>query len=156
MQSASNRYVYIDLTDNTDCGKITDSDGDELVTSGTGVGRFFELWGDLYFALSGTNVTQGWNESMSPRMLVLIAKNKAIHRNLDSFYSRYVYTNTSYCVSGGNRYRGYFLGGVNESNELDMAYNFMCLQTKNNLDSPVTKTSDMTMRVTYTIREATE
>jgi hypothetical protein len=38
---------------------------------------------------------------------------------------------------------------------LTVMYNWLALSTKQNLDSAVTKTSDMTMRLTYTIREAT-
>lgn len=48
-------------------------------------------------------------------------------------------------------------GGENISNNVytkfGIAYNLMGLQTINNLETPVTKTADMTMRITYTITE---
>lgn len=152
---ASNRYVYIDLTDNTDAGAIKDEDGADIVTSGSNVGRFFSLFGDFYFAIEGQNVTQANNPV--PQLFVLKNKNTAMRRNISA--PPYGYFYSAYAAEGGsdtNGIRGYVSWKDNNAYSMPLGFfNWMCMTTKQNLDSPVTKTSDMTMRVTYTIREAT-
>lgn len=144
--STDGKIAYIDLTDNSDCGIVKNPDNEEIEASG----EFFSLWGSLIFSDNGgmgENKTQLW---------CMTGKDHASRRNISGFS-----TVTNYDgpvpVFGGNNALGYYNQRYNYQSQsvYKAVYNFMALQTKNNLDSPVTKTSDMTMRVTYTIREAT-
>lgn len=153
--SASNRYVYISLADNTDCGVLKYSNGDEIVINGIGTGRFFNVWGDLYFGIAGSNLT--YNNVSAPQLLILVDKGTAAWRNLRAFPYGYTYSAYANNAGGGNQAIDFYTFNDNNSwRRLASTMNFMCLSTKNNLDTPVTKTSDMTMRVTYTIQEASE
>lgn len=141
--TTDSKRVYIDLTDNTDCGVIKNTDNEEITTSG----EFCRMWDELFFASSGgvidTN-TQIW---------AMTNKDHASRRNISGLSVGY-WDEARICF-GGNKTVAYSRGKWGTSVLYFAVYNFMALQTKNNLDSAVTKTSDMTMRVTYTIREAT-
>lgn len=144
--SSDSRRVYIDLTDNTDCGIVKNPDNEEIVSTG----EFCSMWGDLFFGTSGAineNNTQLW---------CMTDKDHASRRNVSGLFLTNNYTGPS-PEFGGNKAVGYYTQVYAYTSVVihNAIYNFMALQTKNNLDSPVTKTSDMTMRVTYTIREAT-
>lgn len=142
--TSDSHRAYIDMTDNTDCGVIKNPDNEEIESSG----EFCKLWDMLIFADTGEvsgNKTQLW---------VMTNKDHASRRNLSGLQ---VQSDGVRPCFGGNKARAYYMNwyGYYSASYPKVAYNFMALQTKNNLDSPVTKTSDMTMRVTYTIREAT-
>lgn len=81
-------------------------------------------------------------------MYVLDSKSVARRRNLAPFNLGYHYYTM---VDGGDNAYGFYFN--QNTYRLVISYNLMCLATKNNLDEPVTKTADMTMRVTYTIQE---
>lgn len=152
--SNANRYAYIKIADNTDCGVMKYTNGNDIVTNGCGTGRFFNLWGDLYFAISGYNVSTV--DASAPQMLVLASKGTATWRNLRAFHYGYYWSGYSNNGGGGDSAVDFYTWSDNNAfRKMNSVYNFMCLSTKNNLETPVTKTSDMTMRVTYTIREAT-
>lgn len=142
--STDSRRVYIDMTDNTDCGIIKNQDNEEIESNG----EFCKLWDELIFADTGS-VTNEKNQ-----LWVMTNKDHASRRNISGLP---VAADGSRPCFGGNKAKAYYMTwyGYNSSSTPTAIYNFMTLQTKNNLSAPVTKTSDMTMRVTYTIREAT-
>lgn len=142
--STDGRRVYIDMTDNTDCGIVKNPDNEEIQSSG----EFCKLWDELIFSDSGS-VTGATNQ-----LWVMTNKDHASRRNINGLT---VQNNLSAPCFGGNKARAYYftVNSYYTESSPRLMFNMMALQTKNNLDSPVTKTSDMTMRVTYTIREAT-
>lgn len=152
--TTANHIVYIGLADNTDCGLVKDGNGETIVrTTSTNIYSMFAVvWGELFFNAS-TIWASGKGDANQKKMYVLDSKNVARRRNLAPFLM-------------GNYDLFANIDGYNDSAVAIYAnqgtgapirtFNLMCLATKNNLDTPVTKTADMTMRVTYTIREVSE
>lgn len=152
--TTANHVVYISLADNTDCGTVKDGNGETIARATTVnlYSMFAVVWGELFFNAS-TIWAGGKGDANQKKMYVLDSKNVARRRNLAPF------TMSSYDLFAN-------IDGYNDSavaiyanqgtGAPVRAYNLMCLATKNNLDSAVTKTADMTMRVTYTIREVSE
>lgn len=147
--STDSRRVYIDLTDNTDCGVVKNPDNEEIESTG----EFVSMWGNLFFADTSEDWTLNENKT---QIWCMTSKDHASRRNISGLQLQNNYDGPRPAF-GGNKAVGYYTQsyGYNSIVIHTAIYNFMALQTKNNLDSPVTKTSDMTMRVTYTIREAT-
>lgn len=152
--TTANHVAYINLADNTDCGFVKDGNGETIARSiSTNLYSIFAVvWGELFFNAS-TIWANNKGDANQKKMYVLDSKNVARRRNLAPFWMG------AYDLFAN-------LDGYNDSvvaiyaNQGSgapiRAYNLMCLATKNNLDSAVTKTADMTMRVTYTIREVSE
>ena len=151
--TTDNKIVYINLADNTDCGIVKDGNGDDIARANTSDWDvFIHAWGDLFFSKAQTALGSKGNEN-DKQMYCLESKGIARRRNLAPFYrAGYdLYVNTeSDVVSSAFCWSGWTSGYLYRD------YNLMCLATKNNLDAAVTKTADMTMRVTYTIREVSE
>ena len=152
--TTSNHIVYIGLTDNTDCGLVKDGNGDTIVRSvSTNLYSMFAVaWGELFFNAS-TIWASGKGDANQKKMYVLDTKNVARRRNLAPFFmGNYdLFAN----IDGYNDNVAAIYANQGAGTPI-RAYNLMCLATKNNLDAAVTKTADMTMRVTYTIREVSE
>lgn len=152
--TTANHVAYIGLADNTDCGFVKDGNGDTITRSvSTNLYSIFAVvWGELFFNAS-TIWANNKGDANQKKMYVLDSKNVARRRNLAPFtMSAYdLFANVDgYDDSVVAVYANQGVGAPIRT------YNLMCLATKNNLDSAVTKTADMTMRVTYTIREVTE
>lgn len=146
--TSDSKRVYIDLTDNTDCGTIKNQSNEDIAIT-TGTGEYYAAWGYLFFADANAvnqNATQLW---------CMTDKNHASRRNAQGLETL---TDGSRPCYGGDSVHAYYMGWRSYYTESmpNIIYNMMALQTKNNLQTPVVKNSDMTMRVTYTIREVSE
>lgn len=152
-QTSDKYIVYISLSDNTDCGVVKDADGNDILLTSTGY-KFFTLGGKVYFRHGATYTS----ETDSSPTMVMVAKDTALQ-----IASRGIYGDLSsnvrdaWCARTDNPLLAVFGTDTFSSQyTLQEVYDILCLSTKQNLDTPVTKTADMTMRVTYTIREVSE
>ena len=154
--TTSMHIVYINLSDNTDCGTVKDGDGNVIVrANNNGYSWIVLLWGEVIFN-KGQMYGNGKGDANQKQMYVLESKGVAKRRGLAMLNAGYygLHCSMGYALDNGNYARGYF--AACENGNIYSVYNMMCLATKNNLQTPVTKTADMTMRVTYTIQEVTE
>lgn len=154
-QTTDSLFAYINLQDNTDCGIVKDREGSNVTYSGSGGGtRFFAAFENFYFSYLTTN-----NNQNNPIWSVY-AKGRANKTGAAGFQKPVTYSSNVNTIVGvpANDRKQFFNFCYNDYSGgrwLIETYNWLALSTKQNLDSAVTKTSDMTMRVTYTIREAT-
>ena len=154
-QTTDSLLAYINLQDNTDCGIVKDRAGSNVAYSGSGGGsRIFSAYENFYFSYQAANQT-----SNNPIWKVY-AKGRAEKTGAGGFNRPTSYSSNlnSFAAFPGTDRKQFFYFAYNDfsgNRWLIEAYNWLALSTKQNLDSAVTKTSDMTMRVTYTIREAT-
>lgn len=154
-QTTDSLFAYINMQDNTDCGIVKDMAGNNVAYNGSGgAARFFSAFENFFFSYS-TLQTYTSNPIWTIKSKGRAAKTGAagFQRPLTNS------TNVSAVVSlPGNDRKQFFNFAYNDFSGMRWlveSYNWMSLSTKQNLDGAVTKTSDMTMRVTYTIREAT-
>lgn len=156
-ETSDRNYVYINLADDTDCGLINDEDGNAITRTNDHSQHFLQMFGQLFISPANfAPIVSGTNQDIK------------LYRMNTSKVAKQT------AMSGMYVFRGSWTGQPVQMNSLSDAYaifsyfgnngtttaaismfNVMCMTTKQNLDNPVTKTSDMTMRVTYTIREAT-
>ena len=140
----SKEIYFIKLSDNTDCGKVVYNDGTDLMLSDN-----FSI-GKTVFLKTGSMLlmsSQLWrNEDTYTACAKLIDARKAYHINLVAPSTQSDNISTT-CGAIGARN---ILGG----NDVIVTQPLFCLATKNNLESAVTKTADMTMRVTYTVTDS--
>lgn len=153
-QTSDGLFVYINLQDNTDCGVVKDRAGTNITYSGSAGGiRFVRAFGTLMFSYStlGTGTNTIWTVAEKGKATkngcTGITKAVSATSNLNTIVALIDTdfkgtTWIAYDDFSGNR-------------AIVSMFNWLALSTKQNLDSAVTKTSDMTMRLTYTIREAT-
>ena len=149
-QTSDHMIVRINMTDNTDSGVMKDRRGTNIVTSGTvGNPMFVVAFGALHFSQTiglATNCT----------LWTVEAKDRAVKRAIGGFgkstTTNYSATNSVPATDDEN-YLVCISTNFSGQRVMTRHYNWLALSTKQNLDTPVTKTSDMTMRVTYTIRE---
>lgn len=153
-QTSDSLFAWINLQDNTDCGIVKDSTGTNIAYSGSGGGaRFILAFGSLHFSYSTM-------QTASNTVWTVSTKGKAT-KNGCAGLSRAVYQSSNLNTIVGTvptDFAGISMMVYNDfggQRWLISMYNWLALSTKQNLDSAVTKTSDMTMRLTYTIREAT-
>ena len=153
-QTSDSLFAWINLQDNTDCGIVKDSTGTNIAYSGSGGGaRFILAFGSLHFSYSTL-------QTASNTIWTVSTKGKAT-KNGCAGISRAVYQSSNLNTIVGavpTDFAGISMMVYNDyggQRWLISMYNWLALSTKQNLDSAVTKTSDMTMRLTYTIREAT-
>ena len=143
----SKEIYFVNLSDNTDCGKVKFNDDTDLLLSDN-----FSI-GKTVFLKTGSMLlmsSQLWrSEDTYTACAKLIDARKAYHINLvaPSTQSNDI-SNT--CGAIGARNILYARG-----NDVIVTQPLFCLATKNNLESAVTKTADMTMRVTYTVTDST-
>lgn len=147
----SKEVYYINLADNTDCGKVQYNDGTDF-----NIGNNFAMskclflqWGSML--MCSDQLYRDVDTYTYPAKL--IDAKKAYHLNLVApstmsggitnvacqFPARLIVAN---CAAGGNN--------------VITTQPIYGLATKNNLESAVTKTADMTMRVTYTVTDQAE
>lgn len=147
----SKEIYYINLADNTDCGKVQYNDGtDFTIDINFAIGKcLFLKWGSML--MCSDQLYRSADTYTYPAKL--IDAKKAYHLNLVApstmsggitnvacqFPARLIVAN---CSAGGN--------------DIIVTQPMYGLATKNNLESAVTKTADMTMRVTYTVTDQAE
>ena len=153
-QTSDSLFAWINLQDNTDCGIVKDSTGTNIAYSGSGGGvRFIPAFGSLHFSYSTMQTASNtvWTVSTKGKATKngCAGMSRAVNQssNLNTIVGAVPTDFTGISMMVYNDFSG--------QRHLISMYNWLALSTKQNLDSAVTKTSDMTMRLTYTIREAT-
>ena len=153
-QTTESLFAYINLQDNTDCGIVKDLAGNNVTYNGSGGGsRMLAAFENFYFSYSTL-------QTASNQIWTIKAKGRAAKTGAGGFNRPTSYSSNlrEIVAVPGNDRKQFFDFAYNDyagQRWMIEAYNWLALSTKQNLDSAVTKTSDMTMRVTYTIREAT-
>lgn len=148
--TSDGKWVYINLSDDTDCGVIKTDDGNDFVLNEWMICNYF---GRLYIG------NAAWSTS-SGKTQVAIVYEKGKVRFMDACMRVYQGSSPSYRSMNSNTNQSSkhysYLGEVYNSNAplISIIFNPLCLVTKNNLSAPVTKTSEMTMRVTYTLTKS--
>jgi hypothetical protein len=153
-QTTDSLFAYINLQDNTDCGIVKDLAGNNVTYNGSGGScRMFAAYENFYFSYSTlqTASTPIWTIKTKGKA----AKTGAGGFNKPTSYSSNLGTVVALPGSDKKQFFDFAYNDFSGQRWMIEAYNWLALSTKQNLDSAVTKTSDMTMRVTYTIREAT-
>lgn len=149
----NNAYVYyINLSDNTDCGRVTMIDGGDFEMTSASIsnnGQFFQ-YGPFLICAGSIAVA---NLNYTSRSFILDNK-KAFNINLVAPNDA---ASGSYQLQSGYYNNAKMLLAPTTSNQGALGYcRVPCLATKNNLEATVTKTADMTMRVTYTVTDQAE
>ena len=143
------KWAYINISDDTDCGLIKTEDENDFVSNN---GMICNYFGRIYFGGAA------WSSSSGQTQVPFLYTKNTV-RFLDAYMRYYSGSSPNYRQTNSNtnklstpKFYGY-IGEVYNSNApmVNLNYNPLCLQTKNNLATPITKTSDMTMRVTYTL-----
>jgi len=147
----SKEIYFINLSDNTDCGKVKyNDDTDLLLADNFAMGRtVFLKTGSLL--LCSTQLYRSADTYTNAAKL--IDGKKAYHINLvapSTMTSGITNTACNYAA------RNILCYGAAGGNDVAASQSLLALATKNNLESAVTKTADMTMRVTYTVTDAAE
>lgn len=154
-QTTDNLFAYINLQDNTDCGIVKDMAGNNVTYNGSGgATRMFAAFENFYFSYA-TLQTYNNNPIWTIKAKGRAAKTGAGGFNKPTSYSSNLNTVVGLPGSDRKQFFDFIYNDYGATRWMIEAYNWLALSTKQNLDSAVTKTSDMTMRVTYTIREAT-
>lgn len=146
IQTTANNVCYIDLTDNTNCGVVKLPDN---TTEVAGEESFFARQ-RCPFASFGKGI---------------VFASTSLYSNIQKNYILDGATAYPLDLAAYRQYdsitTGFYMGKYNETAVLigDTSYGAaLCylpaLMTKNNLESAVTKTADMTMRVTYTVTDS--
>jgi len=142
----NNNYAYINMSDDTDCGLITDDSGNNYQSSNNYICNYF---GNIYLG------DAAWDSSANRVQAAIVYDDKHV---------RYIDAQMRYRAS--SQYRQFNSRPLNRqlctyvfeyysgTSTISIMYNPCCLLTKNNLSAPVTKTSEMTMRVTYTLTKS--
>lgn len=154
-QTTDNLFAYINLQDNTDCGIVKDLAGNNVTYNGSGgATRMFAAFENFYFSYA-TLQTYNNNPIWTIKAKGRAAKTGAGGFNKPTSYSSNLNAVVGLPGSDRKQFFDFIYNDYSSNRWMIEAYNWLALSTKQNLDSAVTKTSDMTMRVTYTIREAT-
>lgn len=149
--SSGVNVVYIKLTDNSDCGTVVLANGTALSISGTIAGIApFSIVGDSLFVFD--------SQSAASSSTTYTANCFTVYEGL-ALYVNLAYWN--YITSGGwavfqNISKAWGALEVQTRSSNIVSNMIPCLSTKNNLEAAVTKTADMTMRVTYTVTDQAE
>ena len=149
IDSTDKNLCYIKLSDNTDAGVVTLPDG----TTQVSMTLDFNSRMRMGFCEMGNLMVYipAYAASSSAQQYYFLDGRTAYPNNLLSI---------GY-VASGQEY-GYNIGDADgvyklfTSTNTTYTYALPCLTTKNNLESAVTKTADMTMRVTYTVTDQAE
>lgn len=150
-RTSDRHIVYINLDDNTDCGIVVDGAGTQIVRGGDTEDFLIAMFGNLIFS-AGEIYANGKGSDAQKTIYVLDSKGVARRRNIAPL--NVVYGEYAGAINVSGYAHGFYIS--QSSGALYRAYNPMCLATKLNLENPVTKTADMTMRISYTITEASE
>lgn len=152
--ASNNRLAYINLSNNTDCGLVKTPDGlSDLTVSVRSIAKI----GNMVIASPSDDY---FTQASNTRTAYVVYKGESWHWGWGTLnVSNYVSTN-GVIIAGQSISKVLFaVGGVSNNNMTsynDIWTEVPCLTTKNNLDSAVTKTADMTMRVTYTVTDQAE
>lgn len=150
----SGGLVYINLSDNTDCGIVKAPNGvDDISISAITPTKFGNMvlvssrgdfltnqsdMGNVYIVHKGESWWFGWGEI---NMVAYQSTNGILQAGQS--VSKILFAQGGLAANSSNNYG-------------DSWMEVPCLTTKNNLESAVTKTADMTMRVTYTVTDQAE
>lgn len=157
-QENPTKLAFINLTDNTDCGLVLAPDGvsdftfPRSYTSAPGGNSGLDVYGNMLIVhdSSPTSSLQ-WTDVV----YVIVEPDHSLYLDAYALNANYYNVNKVFSCGKINNAYTFVYGHYNTSynqNELN-ADVLPCLTTKNNLESAVTKTADMTMRVTYTVTE---
>ena len=154
--TSSSHVAFINLADDTDYGLVSDRSNNTLALyNGNTSSRFGVAAGRLYIAPKqyGFNISNGTNGG---GLYILYTKGKA---DPTAFHGlgRYGTTNEGevYGIVPGDSKKNFSYIYDNYSGQRLWinAFSYTSLTTKQNLETAVTKTADMSMRVTYTITD---
>lgn len=152
-QTTDSKLVYIKLTDNSDCGVVKAPDGTSDLAAATNTTLM--VYGEMLCLMAQYNMTYS-SVSYNNVNYVIMPKAASLYINISGICSSTGSTPKGIQVG---MFSGKAYGAIHEQNA---NYNNIhpcllpCLVTKNNLEAAVTKTADMTMRVTYTVTDQAE
>lgn len=145
-ENGTRKLFYINMSDDTDCGEITYANGDSCDFINTGASDIFYQYGNW---ICVTYINFPSNDSYKYSYPQIIISGKKLWRLCCTSLGR---SGSSFNMSGG-----FYKAWESFWNTTDNIYlqRIPSLTTINDLDDSVTKTSDMTMRVSYTIADGT-
>ena len=145
--------AWIDLSDNTNCGitKTPTEDANLTVYFSDNQGYSIDVWGDMVVC----TVASGFFFTSAEAKRYVIRKGKS--RRLSLFrYSQSQYID-GHDIGHDLNKSVVILSNYSNNSSAENTGHYLyapALATKNNLESAVTKTADMTMRVTYTVTDS--
>ena len=147
------KLVYINLSDNTDCGIVKAPDGVSDLTVADGA--LFEM-GNMIVASNSIYAFTG--ASSENTYLYTVYKGASLYLGW-THLTMHTHGTTNGVILAAQSMSKIHVAGGGEIGTSTGGYNdafeeLPCLTTKNNLQQAVTKTADMTMRVTYTVTDS--
>lgn len=153
--TTSNKIAFINLADNTDCGIVKAPNGaDDLQGVNSSICSTISKYGNWIIAGS-----RGYLFSNTSAIMYIINKGVSWYGGWSNIQMVGYQSDDILCAGQSIAKHLFAYGGYsgNTSGEYgESLTEIPCLATINNLESAVTKTADMTMRVTYTVTDAAE
>lgn len=150
--TTSNKIAFINLADNTDCGIVKAPNGTDDLQGTAGICSTVSKFGK--WIIAGSN---GYLFSSTTATMYIINKGASWYAGWSRIQMVGHTSESNLCAGQSIAKHLFAYGGEAGNTSADYGESLTeipCLATINNLESAVTKTADMTMRVTYTVTDS--